>query len=214
MPTPRPLPTREILQQRFEVRKGRLFFKEIPLDFFGASADSQAKAFLHNADLAGTLVPIGTRNKYYSVGVDGYSYLLHRVIWKMAHGTEPEAIDHIDGDSRNNQIGNLRAANSDVNGKNLALNCNNKSGKMGVLRAASGNWTATIGHNGERVSLGTFDSFEAAVAAREAAEKKYGYHENHGRKVVEFKGNEKRDLHSTYVQSKSRRTKRLKRGHY
>lgn len=51
---------------------------------------------------------------------------------------------------------------------------NNKSGKTGVRWATKSNkWQARIGVDGKDISLGYFESFEEAVAAREAAELEY-----------------------------------------
>ena len=51
----------------------------------------------------------------------------------------------------------------------------NKSGKVGVRQAPSGRWTATIRYL-ENIYLGTFDTFEEAVKAREEAEIRfYGF---------------------------------------
>lgn len=43
------------------------------------------------------------------------AYRAHRVIWKMAHGTEPEIIDHIDRDCGNNRLANLRSGSQHSN---------------------------------------------------------------------------------------------------
>ena len=41
-------------------------------------------------------------------------------------------------------------------------------------------WQAKIKHGLSDVNLGFYENFADAVAARKAAEKKYGYHPNHG----------------------------------
>ena len=44
-----------------------------------------------------------------------------------------------------------------------------------------GRWISTIYSNGKRKQLGLFDSLDEAIAARLAANKEYGFHENHGK---------------------------------
>jgi len=59
---------------------------------------------------------------------------------------------------------------------------NNKSGCTGVFfdeRRQS--YRAEIGRKGKSISLGLYDNLFDAVAARRSAERRYGYHSNHGR---------------------------------
>ncbi len=59
---------------------------------------------------------------------------VHRVIWELTHGVIPDnyVIDHIDGDSLNNSIDNLRAVSSETNSRNRCINKNNSTGVAGV----------------------------------------------------------------------------------
>lgn len=70
--------------------------------------------------------------------------------------------DHIDGNGWNNAPDNLRIVTRAAN----ALNTNKTSG---VRRRSSGRWSAYITINQRQHSLGTFDTEEAARAARRAA---------------------------------------------
>ena len=45
-------------------------------------------------------------------------YLLHRLIWKLCYNTEPEIIDHMNRDKKDNRIRNLREATPQTNGNN------------------------------------------------------------------------------------------------
>lgn len=109
----------------------------------------------------------------------------HRVIWKMMTGTEPEQVDHINGDKGDNRWINLRSVSNAQNQKNTRLPSNNRSGVIGVSqRGDSGKWRAQIANNGKKIPLGTFDSKADAIAARKAAERKYGFHPNHGRPAM------------------------------
>lgn len=126
-----------------------------------------------------------------TVGNDGrrQGYLLwqmtkaHRVIWKMVHGTEPQIIDHIDGDPGNNRLANLRNVSHAVNMRNARIRPDNKSGVPGVhFDKSRQRYLAYVDIDGKRKNIGRFKTFEEAVEARRAAAKDF-FHENHGRPI-------------------------------
>lgn len=180
------LPSQEVLCQilRYETETGKLFWKERAPEWFADSKQTrQHNAAIWNGKNAGreafvTALPLGHRY----AGIFGQKYLAHRVVWKMAYGTEPIGIDHIDGDPSNNRLSNLREAQQSVNGKNLKLKKNNTSGVMGVSwDARLKKWIARICVDYRTRHLGVFDDFDEAIRARKAAERQHGFHENHGR---------------------------------
>jgi hypothetical protein len=127
---------------------------------------------------------------YLRVRLDGEIYLLHRIIWKIATGEDPDYVDHIDGNRLNNALNNLRSIPRAENYKNLPKPSDNTSGVIGVAWITRlSKWRASIGvliaGRTKTIYLGVFDSFEDAVAARKAAEIKYGFHKNHGREAVQ-----------------------------
>lgn len=83
--------------------------------------------------------------------------LLCRVILDCPQDLE---IDHIDGNTLNNQRSNLRFATSQQNKFNRATSLDSK----GVIRHGSG-WRAVITHNYKRMYLGTYCTKQAALAA-------------------------------------------------
>lgn len=88
----------------------------------------------------------------------------------------------IDGNPTNNRISNLRDATCLENKRNMRVPNHNTSGCTGIaFRKDKNSWRAQISVNNKFVHIGTFHSFEAAKKARKLAEKKYGFHENHGR---------------------------------
>jgi len=107
----------------------------------------------------------------------------HRVAWAIHYGEWPkEQIDHINGDGGDNRILNLRAVSQLENAKNQKIPSSNKSGVRGISwRKTKGKWVAQIGVNSKTVILGSFSSLSKAIVVRKTAEKKYGYHQNHGR---------------------------------
>lgn len=120
--------------------------------------------------------------KYWCIQVDGKMYKAHRLAWLVTHGEfPPEQIDHIDGDGLNNRLENLRAVSDLENKRNLRKKSNNTSGVSGVRwRKDRQKWQALITVNRKKIHLGLFSDKSEAVAARRAAEAKYGFHENHG----------------------------------
>lgn len=94
-----------------------------------------------------------------------------------------EQIDHINHVRTDNRIVNLRKASNTENSRNASIGSNNTSGALGVWFEKRRNaWVAEIKVDRRKIHIGQFDAFEDAVAARKAAEVKYGFHENHGKK--------------------------------
>lgn len=111
--------------------------------------------------------------------------LVHRVAFALMVGRWPQGeIDHIDGDPTNNKWENLRDVSRKENLKNKSRPADNTSGVIGVSWIKSRHkWRARISVDGDYKFLGAFDDFNDAVKARLAAERKFGFHENHGRET-------------------------------
>ena len=128
--------------------------------------------------VAGSLSPDG----YRYIKFDGEIYSEHRLAWLYCNGSLPDQVDHENGRTAENWIANLRAVSNAENAKNQAIRSTNKSGVAGVCWCPRPpKWQAYIHVDGKQRRLGYFDRLEDAAAARKAAEKKYGYHPNHGR---------------------------------
>lgn len=112
-----------------------------------------------------------------------------RIAWFMYYGEWPkDQIDHINGNSIDNRIENLRDVTSKENSRNLSISSYNKTGVMGVNLTSRGRFRARIIVHGKETALGCYSTLEEAAAARKEAEIKYGFHENHGRERVNAKG--------------------------
>jgi len=117
----------------------------------------------------------------YKIGRLGkVNILAHRVAWTLVHGVWPDGeIDHINGDRTDNRIDNLRVVSTKANARNKRIDARKISGVPGVYwHKAANKWCAAI-NKSERI--GYFRDFDEAVKARKEAERKHGYHENHGR---------------------------------
>jgi len=119
---------------------------------------------------------------YRKVTIDGKNYLSHRLAWLYIHGDFPDCqIDHKNGDGTDNRLANLRDVTNTINQQNRTIHRNNKSGFTGVRwHKHWSRWTAIITVDSNKIYLGSFDNKIDAVAARMRANKKYGFHENHG----------------------------------
>ena len=108
---------------------------------------------------------------YLCVGVKGWGILrVHRVIWKMVYGEEPEVVDHKDGNRANNRLHNLRAATWSEN----ALN--RRRGRGGPYRGVTrtgDKFMACITVDRRRIYLGRFADPAAAYAAYVRAAKQH-----------------------------------------
>lgn len=139
--------TQELVNSIFEYKDGNLYFKK----------NVSLKA--REGKMAGSL----TSHGYVSVGFYKHKEYAHRVIFLMHHGYMPELIDHIDGDTLNNRIENLRPATKSTNGMNRLKQKNNTSGYKGVYFSKERKkWIAQIKINKKMKSLGGFENIEDA----------------------------------------------------
>lgn len=175
---------------RYDHSTGKLFWKERPRDHF--QSDRAWK--ISNTKRAGKeAFTTSDAYGYRKANIDGRLYLAHQIVWLFVHGEWPEQhIDHIDGHRANNDPSNLRQVSTLDNQRNMSRARNNTSGVTGVcFHKRSGKWMASIMVNQASVYVGLFDTIEKAAAARKAAERNYGFHENHGRIHIHRRGENK-----------------------
>lgn len=121
--------------------------------------------------------------KGYRVGkIDNYPIKVHRLIWAITKGEWPNGdLDHINGNKSDNRIENLRVVTHAENMRNMRMPSTNKSGHAGIWKdPASNSYTVRIG---KRFHVGRWPTMAEARAARHAALKILGYHENHGKPI-------------------------------
>lgn len=174
--------TAEVVRQllRYEPDTGRLFWRERPRELCGS--DRYHRTW--NTRNAGREAFTATKGDGYRHGsLFGRLFQAHRVIWLLVHGRWPSAlIDHRNGARTDNRIENLQEASDAKNARNQRQRSDNTSGVTGVsFSRQKRKWRAGIMINGQTKHLGHFDNLDAAAAARDAANRQYGFSERHGK---------------------------------
>lgn len=169
---------------RYELETGKLFWLPRGPEWFSNGANSaEHNAAKWNARFAGkeAINSKSASHGYCDGAVLGVGVLAHRVAFAIYHGRWPVGVDHIDGDKRNNMLANLREADQGENMLNSKVRRDNKSGEAGIWQLRRGGWRARIKARGQTEDLGKFETKEAAIAARKEAQRRLGFHQNHGR---------------------------------
>jgi len=120
---------------------------------------------------------LGSRNtRYVTTKIQGQHWCVHKLIYLYHHGHVPEQLDHINGNSLDNRIENLRPATSAQNMSNRKIFSNNTSGCKGVnWNKRNKKWQVSVGVNKKQKHIGYFDDFELAeLVALEARDKYHG----------------------------------------
>ncbi len=118
-------------------------------------------------------------NSFYAVrgingqGQDAPTVRMHREIMEAKKG---QIVDHIDGNSLNNQRSNLRFCTTRENALNSKHRINNTSGYRGVSwNKQIEKWSVDLWYYGKKVHMGYFIDKERAVDAyKKAAKEHYG----------------------------------------
>lgn len=161
---------------RYDKNTGLLFWRERTPDMFAEGGRSpEQSCALWNARYAGAEAFTAICDGYRRGAIFKKHYLAHRIIYGM-HSSCPEdaQVDHIDGDTLNNRMDNLRLASHAENGWNRRRPSNNVSGVKGV-NWHRGKWQANITSNGVRTYLGVFNCrTAAAIAYAKASIRRHG----------------------------------------
>jgi hypothetical protein len=142
-------------------------------------------ATMGNGNYAGRVIgtkPKGTRSSRYSTTkINGNHWCVHKLIYLHQHGVVPDQLDHINMDSSDNRIENLRVATSSENACNRKLFSSNTSGCKGVSwHKRQARWFAYVDVGNKRKSIGYFDDIESAnLAATKARDLYHGLYANH-----------------------------------
>lgn len=125
-------------------------------------------------DAVGTISVHG----YRIITIAGVKYRSSRLAYLYVKGSwPPDEMDHEDRCKLNDRWNNLRVVSRSENALNRDLQSNNFSGARGVhWDNKASKWVAQVKSNGLTHWVGGFDSFDDAVAARDAAATKH--HQN------------------------------------
>ncbi len=165
-PTCRAQITKQFLLECFDYKEGRLYWRHRPEKHFV----DEWRQKIFNKNLGGKQAGCET-NGYMMVRFSFGKVLVHRIVYLMHHGVMPPEIDHINGDTRDNRIENLREATHSQNCCNSKLSSANTSGAKGVsFHKPTGKWSAQIRVKGKLTHLGLFPSIVMAAEARKMAE--------------------------------------------
>lgn len=121
--------------------------------------------------------PVGAIDKW-TKGTQYYKVSgkrVHRVIWEITYGQIPDGmeVDHIDRNSLNNHLDNLRLVSKGLNQRNKPCQTNNVLGEKNITVNEYGNYRVRTMLNGRTVSK-TFKSLPEAVDYRDSMEVLHG----------------------------------------
>ncbi len=104
---------------------------------------------------------------YRHITIDYRKYLSHRLAWLYVYGKWPIGnLDHINGDTDDNRISNIRVATIQQNCWNKSLRKDNKLGVRNIRRRGNG-YRVQILIGRQRVYNKQFKSLEMAIAMRD-----------------------------------------------
>lgn len=93
------------------------------------------------------------KSGYGQIFWEGTNYLIHRIVWELHYGpiSPTTMIDHINRNTHDNRIQNLRLASNGENRQNATIGKNNRTGVKGLSLHRNGTtWCGTIGYQGQR----------------------------------------------------------------
>jgi hypothetical protein len=162
------LPSQKYLQECFfyNPETGELIWRERPENHFTSVRSHRS----WNGKNQGKVVSYLNRTGYLLASVNGVRYTVHRLVWKLIYNTDPSIIDHIDTNTKNNRLINLREVTPAQNSRNSKLSRRNTTGFKGVSPSKNHRFQAQIRINGMNTSLGSrFSTPEEAYAVYCAA---------------------------------------------
>jgi hypothetical protein len=158
--------TKDTLHFLFDYREGKLFWKN----------KTHPKSNRKIGVEAGTW-----SNGYRVVHIDKNPYYIHKLIYLYHHGYIPEVVNHIDENSGNNKIENLRPATFAQATQSSPKRARNKLGIKNVhFNEKSKRYHVSIRANKKDIFIGSYENLDSANSAAINARNKYhGNFANH-----------------------------------
>jgi len=148
--------TKEFLRDLYDYQDGKLFWK---VDKGSARIGDKVGYF---------------DGRYFAAKLNGKRQQVSRLIYMYHYGYMPKIVDHINGNTSDNRIENLREATASGNNHNRAIAKNNKSGIKGVFFCNQMNkWKTQITINYKQIHLGYYDDKDLAGLVVSEARNKY-----------------------------------------
>lgn len=113
---------------------------------------------------------------YVLIRLDRKLYRRNRLVWIYHNGNIKDGyvIDHIDGDTSNDDINNLQCITNAENTRKQKLSKANSSGYRGVsFKKDRNKYRASIRYNGKDINLGHYDNAETAALEYDKAAYNY-----------------------------------------
>lgn len=177
----KPLPCKDFIEQCFRYEEGRLFWKTRPRDHFKKEYAQKAWNTAFSGREAGVINKNRSGDRWV-VTIGNVPYYRSRIVWTMHNGSPLSLVDHINRDTTDDRIENLREATVSQNAANKKRSASNQCGHKGVRnRGCPEAWHAAIEIKGKSLFLGSFPSPEEAnMAYMVAAIEHFGEYANAG----------------------------------
>ena len=147
-------------KELFDYRDGALYWKIRPKHSRKSKDDMEA----------GSITTGGYKKFTYRQQI----YYVHQVVYLIHHGYFPKLIDHIDRNTSNNKIENLRESNKMTNAYNTPLYRKSKSGCKNVIwHEQRQKWSVRLIANKKSIHIGLYKDLELADLVATMAREKY-----------------------------------------
>ncbi len=158
-----PLPSLDIIQNKFTYHIDGYLIWNIDVINNRIKKGNKVKGTLHKS---GNLI-------YKFIGVNGKQYAEHRIIYYLCKNDNPTDfdIDHINKNTLDNRIDNLRKVTTKENNNNKNLYKNNKTGYSGIYKDLDGKYKANVFINNKSYTCGTHRTIELAINAQKRKQK-------------------------------------------
>jgi hypothetical protein len=167
------LPTIAFVRQCLREEQGRLFWLVRPREHFVSEKAWKIWNTRHAGTESGSIKPFSAMLRCV-VSVNGIKIFRYRLVWALHYDEWRLNLDHVQGDSLDDRIEQLRPSSQSQNAANARIRSNNTSGIKGVFwEPKRKKWQAQIKVNYKAQFLGRFDDKAEAEAAYMNAARKY-----------------------------------------